>query len=242
LVNRIIAVSNIAKLPIADLKRLFVQWGEYYTIPLHWKSRQWLFFAGFIVLLVVSTGLDEPIRYLFLAVHGSVEGAVCGVVHWFGTGRPSLYLFIGLYVGGAALASEKTRLGGLMILQSYLYSGAITISLKSIVGRWRPAAGHGHLTFSPMIAGPNAHLSFPSGDVAVVFSLAIVMAHLWRNRLWKVFWILLAILTSLSRIYYDAHWFSDVAFSTVNAVAAATWVVRRYEQERGPAVVSDLAT
>ena len=30
--------------------------------------------------------------------------------HWFGTGYPTLYFFLGLYVGGLALNSEKVRL------------------------------------------------------------------------------------------------------------------------------------
>jgi membrane-associated phospholipid phosphatase len=214
---------------IVDIKRLFKDWATYYTLPFHWKLKQWMLFIAFISLTVISAHFDEPIRYLFFTIHGPFEDAACKFVHLFGTGLPSLYLFIGLYTGGLILNSEKTKSGGLMILQAYLYSGVITISLKSIVGRWRPAAGHGHLTFSPLIVGPNAHLSFPSGDVAVVFSLSLVMAGLSKNTLWKASWILLAVLTSLSRIYYDAHWFSDVVFSTVNAAVAGMWVLKRWK-------------
>ncbi len=179
--------------------------------------------------MVVSAYFDEPIRYLFFNIHGLVEDSVCRSVRWFGTGWANLYLLIGFYFIGYIFKSERTRIRGVMILQSYLYSGAITIILKSLVGRWRPAAGHGHLTFSPFVTAPNAHLSFPSGDVAVVFSLAIVMVGFFKNPLWRSAWIILAILTSLSRIYYDAHWFSDVMFSTVNAIMAGMWVVRRLE-------------
>jgi membrane-associated phospholipid phosphatase len=216
-----------------DLKKLFVDWGKYYALPAHWKKRQWLLFVGFLSTVVVSLFFDEPIRYLFFTIHGPMLDAVFKFAHWFGTGFPTLYIFLGLYVSGLAFSSEKTRLGGLMLLQSYLYSGAITNSLKSIVGRWRPAAGHGHLSFTPFTTTPNAHLSFPSGDVAVVFSLAIVMAGLSNNKLWKALWIIVAVLTSLSRIYYDAHWFSDVVFSTVNAVVAGLWVVKKYKTENG---------
>jgi len=212
---------------LADFKRLFVDWGRYYLLPLHWKRKQWLFFAGFIWLIVISAYFDEPIRYLSFTIHGPAEDSVCRFVHWFGTGWANLYLLIGFYAVGFIAGKEKVRLTGVMILQSYLYSGAITISLKSLVGRWRPVVGHGHLTFSPFVTAPNAYLSFPSGDVAVVFSLAIVMMSLSKNILWKSLWIILAIMTSLSRIYYDAHWFSDVVFSTVNAVAAGVWVVKR---------------
>lgn len=229
----------------SDFKKLFIDWGKYYAIPAHWRAGQWILFVGFLSAVVVSAYFDEPMRYLFFTIHGPMLDAVFKFAHWFGTGYPTLCIFLGLYIGGLALNSEKTRSGGLMVLQSYLYSGAITISLKSIIGRWRPAAGHGHLTFSPWTTTPNAHLSFPSGDVAVVFSLSIVMAGLFQPGddasqqkknailLWQGSWILLAVLTSLSRIYYDAHWFSDVVFSTVNAGVAGVWVVKKYRIETG---------
>ena len=205
-------------------------WGNYYMLPLRWKGKQWLLFAVFISMVVISARFDEPIRYLVFTIHGATEDGLCRFVRWFGTGWASLYLFIGLYACGLILNSNKARSGGLSILQSYLYPGAITISLKSIVGRWRPAAGHGHLAFSPMTITPNAHLSFPSGDVAVVWGLVVVMMSLSRNIAWKTAWILLAILTSLSRIYYDAHWFSDVTFSIMNSVAAGIWVVHNAKE------------
>ncbi|MGB6063578.1 MAG: phosphatase PAP2 family protein, partial [Desulfomonilaceae bacterium] len=73
------------------------------------------------------------------------------------------------------------------------------------------------------------YLSFPSGDAAVAFALAIVMAGLVKNKLWQFLWILIAVLTCLSRLYYNAHWFSDVVFSAVNASVAGVWLVRRYQ-------------
>jgi len=188
--------------------------------------KEWFLFGGFILLVVISTYFDEPIRYFFFTLHGTTTDSIARFVHWFGTGWANLYLLIGFYVTGVFLKRERIRLTGVMILQSYLYSGVITISLKSLVGRWRPSVGHGHLTFSPLVTAPNAHLSFPSGDVAVIFSLAIVMMSLSKNVLWKSAWIILAILTSVSRIYYDAHWFSDVVFSAVNAIVAGWWVVK----------------
>ena len=221
-------MNNRLKNLSQDFKKLFADWGKYYALPLRWRTKQWLLFIGFVSLVVISADFDEPIRYFFFVIHGPTEDAVCKFAHWFGTGIPTLYVFLGLYLAGLVLKWNKTRIAGLMILQSYLYSGVITTSLKSIIGRWRPAAGHGHLTFSPMIVGPNAHLSFPSGDVAVVFALAVVMAGFSRNVLWKSLWVILAVLTSLSRIYYDAHWFSDVVFSTVNAGVAGIWLVRQY--------------
>lgn len=214
---------------------LFTEWGEYYSEVFRWREKQWMYFAGFISVVMVAAYLDEPVRYLFFTIHGHLEDRIAGYVHWYGTGHATLYAFLLVYICGAVFASWKWRVRGMMILQSYLYSGVITIALKSIVGRWRPYTGRGHLMFSPMITGPNAHLSFPTGDAAVAFALSIVLAGYSRNIAWKIFWILVAVLTSLSRIYYDVHWFSDVVFSTVNATVAAAWLVRRYGRKAGAA-------
>ncbi len=216
-----------------DFKRLFVEWGKYYSLPLSWKLKQWLIFGELMLLVVISAYFDEPVRYFFFTLHGPVENKIAGFVHLFGTGRPTLWLFFAFYIVGFAANWKKARDYGIMLVQGFLYPGLITIALKSAVGRWRPWNGHGHLTFSPFITGPNAYLSFPSGDVAVVFGLSIVMASLVDNKIWKALWILLAILDSLSRIYYDAHWFSDVVFSTINAGIGTWWIVKNYRRTEG---------
>lgn len=228
-------MNNRLKTVGGDFKKLFVEWGEYYSLPRGWKLKQWLILVEFLLLVWIAAYFDESVRYFSLTMHGPLEDKIAAFVHSFGTGKPSLYIFLAIYLGGLIARSERVRLGGLMILQSFLYSGLITILLKSLVGRWRPNQWHGNLTFHPFIFGPNAYLSFPSGDVAVVFALSVVMAGLWRNRVWQFAWILLAVLTSFSRIYYNAHWLSDVIFSTVNASVAGMWVVRRYRSalERG---------
>lgn len=216
-----------------DFKRLWFEWGEYYAAPKKWKAKQWTVFVEFLLIVFIMAYFDEPLKYYSLTIHGPLENGIAGFVHIFGTGKITLYLFVGIYVAGVAINSEKIRAGGMMIAQSFLYSGLITISLKSLVGRWRPNQWHGHLTFSPLITGPNAYLSFPSGDAAVAFALAIVMAGFFKNKFWKAAWILIAVLTSLSRIYYNAHWLSDIFFSGVNASVAGVWLVRRYHAKYG---------
>ncbi|HEY9166096.1 MAG TPA: phosphatase PAP2 family protein [Candidatus Kryptonia bacterium] len=222
--NRIIDLGR-------DLKRLFIDWGTYYSSPVRWKLRGWVYTALFASVVVIAFRFDEPIRYFFFALHTHFADRLAGYLHWYGTGYATLYVFLGLYLCGLLFNFPRTRLKGIMVLQAYLYSGLITISLKSLVGRFRPFAGKGFLAFTPLVAGPNSHLSFPSGDVAVAFSLSIILAGFSRNWVWRSVWIIIAMLTSLSRMYYDAHWFSDVIFSTVNASAAAIWLLRSHEDE-----------
>ena len=206
-----------------------MEWGKYYALPLHWKKKEWLLFGDFILLVLAAVYLDEPIRYFFFTLHGPIQDAVFNFGHWYGRGFATLYLFLGFYLVGLTLNSEPTRLKGLMIGQAYLYSGLITISLKSIVGRWRPYVGHGHLVFTPFITAPNDYLSFPSGHTAVAFSLSTVMAGFSKNKIWKIFWFTIAAITGLSRIYHDDHWFSDVVFSTVNGIVVGFWLLKQYE-------------
>ncbi len=216
-----------------DFKELWVQWGKYYSTPKKWQLKQWLIFIEILLVVFISAYFDEPLRYYFMTIHYPIENRIAGFVHIFGTGKVTLWLFAGLYVFGLLINSERIRAGGLLVAQSFLYSGAITIALKSLVGRWRPNQWHGHLTFSPLITGPNAYLSFPSGDAAVSFALAIVMAGFFKNKLWKSLWILIAVLDAFSRLYYTAHWFSDIFFSSINATVAGIWLVNRYHAKYG---------
>ncbi|MGB8319092.1 MAG: phosphatase PAP2 family protein, partial [Ignavibacteriaceae bacterium] len=38
----------------------------------------------------------------------------------------------------------------------------------------------------------------------------VIAAGIFKNKIWKIFWYLIAVITSIGRIYHDQHWFSDV--------------------------------
>lgn len=200
-----------------------------------WKER-----AAALLLLTcaVLTGafwLDGSVRTWLLTAHNSALDILGNVGHWFGGGQPTAWLFFCLYFGGLLLGLVTIRKWGLLIGKSYLLSGLITNAVKFLVGRWRPFTDHGSLTFTPLSAGPNAHLSFPSGHVTVAFALAVVMASMNRNWVWRILWIALASITAFSRMYHDQHWLSDVIFSISNGTAVSIWLVKRYQAASVPA-------
>jgi membrane-associated phospholipid phosphatase len=80
----------------------------------------------------------------------------------------------------------------------------------------------------PFTTGPNDHLSLPSGDATVAFALSAVMAGMIENRLWKIAWYGLAVVTALSRIYHDQHWLSDVLLSTIIGTIVGVWMVNKH--------------
>jgi len=96
----------------------------------------------------------------------------------------------------------KKRKQGLMFTSLMLADGLLLYIIKELIGKARPLNG---LT---MITG----FSFPSGHAAagvVFFGLILYIIGGKRKKL--VFpCIILMVLIALSRIYLNAHWFSDV--------------------------------
>ncbi len=147
------------------------------------KSIQQISFPGF------STSM------IFLTTIGNVEWAVLtiiGVVIFFASlGKNFNALFFVISVGGAE---------------------ALSLSLKAIIGRPRPAAD-----LIKQLGTYLVHDSFPSGHVLYFVGCFGFLYYLSYSRLkkgklrdfYQVFFLLLIIGIGISRIYVGAHWFSD---------------------------------
>lgn len=171
-----------------------------------------------IMLIYASFFLDNIIRSQFSQIHNSIFDFIFSFGHWYGDGSLTYSLFLLLYIGGIFFLNDKFRDTGLLIAESFIFSGLISLSVKSFFGRWRPYTGHGSLAFLWFTFGPNDHLSFPSGHATVAFALSSVAAGATSKVYLKVFYYFLAIITAFSRIYHDQHWFSDVFLSSVIGV------------------------
>lgn len=66
----------------------------------------------------------------------------------------------------------------------------------------------------------------PSGDVAVAFAFSTVAASVLQNKLWKIFWYGIAVLTSLGRIYHDQHWFTDVILAAAISISITQVILK----------------
>lgn len=128
-------------------------------------------------------------------------------------GVPAEVIFICLLVWVYDPARWK---GLLLILGAILGAGAVSEAFKSVCGRVRPI---GTLAHSHLNDGLNVwhwwrgfhtqkDLSFPSGHACVAFAMAAALTYLSpRGR--RLF-LLVAFLTSISRVVMQAHFYSDI--------------------------------
>lgn len=203
-----------------------------------WDIKEIKYCISFCVVLVLCFFDDEFVRGFVKIIHTDLLDQLFFYAHWYG--KPPLtisvfliFYFIGLfytieakegYSTNITLGKENLRTIGLKIFEAFIFSGIIVTTIKSIFGRWRPFTEHGNSSFVFFTLGPYEHLSLPSGDVAVAFSFSVIIAGLYKNKLWKIFWYLLASITAVGRIYHDQHWLSDVITAAAISIFIATHI------------------
>ena len=193
--------------------------------PLKWDSKQINYFLYFLALLTLCFYVDVFFRDYVKTIHNNFYDAVFSYADKYGKPPLTIYVFILFYFGGLFIVKNKIRIIGVKIFESFIFSGIIITIIKSIIGRWRPYTGHGNWSFVPFTFGPNDHLSFPSGDVAVAFAFSVIIAGIFENKLWKIFWYLIAAITSIGRIYHDQHWLSDVTAAAILTIYIGNFII-----------------
>jgi len=178
---------------------------------------------GYLLLFL----LDQFVRELFAKLHNSTNDFIISIGHYYGKLYLIFFTFILFYLIGLIINKERIRKIGLMFFEAFIISGIIVTVLKSLLGRWRPYTGNGNFSFIPFTLGPNDHLSLPSGDVATAFAFSVIAASLIKNKLWKGFWFLLAIITAIGRIYNDQHWLTDVTLAAFISIIVSYHIIQQ---------------
>jgi len=202
-----------------DLLTILQETKSYCIIITKAAGKNVYLFSSVFILYLLLFFVDPTVRYWFSEIHTPFFDTVFSIGHFYGKLYIIIVTIIIFYVGGLIFRKGNIRIIGLKFFESFFISGVIVTILKSLLGRWRPYTEHGNFAFVFFTAGPNEHLSLPSGDVAVAFAFSTVAASLIDNKLWKIFWYLLAVLTFLGRIYHDQHWFTDVIMAAIISVS-----------------------
>ena len=200
-----------------DLRHLGASFVKVYPMAFRRIFIHWQMTLAAIFAIISSFYLDIPFQDLITGIHNDTINSLFDFGRWYGTGMPTLYLFLGLYIGGLILKKYKLRETGLLIGESYLFSGFITLIFKSAFGRFRPYTHKGDFAFYGWNWANNDMFSYISGHAAVSFALSTILASTTDNYYLKSFYYLLAVITCFSRIYHNQHWLSDVVSAAVSA-------------------------
>ena len=200
-------MKELLKGDLRHVKDAFVK-----VYPLSFKTavNHWGITISSLLAITFSFYLDEAVWTIVAGIKSSAVDAIFTFGRWYGSGQPTLYLFIGLYLLGLIFKKYKMRETGLLVGESYIFSGLITLLFKSAIGRWRPYTNQGELAFGGWSWTNNDQFSYYSGHAAVAFALSTILAAQTENKYLKAFYFLIAGITCLSRIYHNQHWFSDV--------------------------------
>ena len=124
------------------------------------------------------------------------------------------------------------RKAGITAVAAMFFSFILNnLLLKNIIARTRPYEVIDGLT---LLVAPATDYSFPSGHSATSFAAAVVFAKMfgWRRGIW---FLVLALCISLSRLYVGIHYPTDVMFGIVSGAlmgGLGIWAVEKVYREK----------
>jgi len=188
--------------------------------------------AALVALPLVILWLDPLTDSVRLALH-SVPGMgpLMEAARPFGKFATQMMMIVPAFLAARFVRWRPASCWLALTLVAILISGAATTALKLAVRRERPAATSDQIhadTLRAAIATGKC-MSFPSGDVSSAFAICCVLAA-FVPRL-RGTGNAIACLVAVSRIYFGAHYLSDVIAGALLGSLSAGWllVVTRYK-------------
>ncbi len=206
--------------------------------PFEWDSSYFFIVPPVVLGTYILSIFDEPVHSGVMASRKYEKSAVMKFGEFYG--RPIVpqvsALVLNLY--GLAANSPKANQIGLEIYESYLIANGITTFLKGAFGRARPYDNKGAYNFTPFPSGANGHYALPSGHTTVAFSVSSVLASYAKSTWLKALIYSPAVITAVSRVYNNHHWFSDVFLGGAIGYLVGNYLVSRHNNiEKNSSVI-----
>ena len=205
-----------------NFSQFWKETGHFFTTPLHWGGTDFLMIGSLAAGTAVAAVLENPARDVIFSNRALYQSFPAKVGNFYGGLYTPFILFAGY--GGYSLVTGdiKARKIAYELGQACLYAGAITVALKTIIGRARPLANEGKGSFH-FFKGFFPDDAFPSGHVTEAMTLSTVLAFNTDNLLWKIIAYLPVPFTLFSRGYEGWHWVSDCVFAAGIGFFTAKW-------------------
>ncbi|TCK64800.1 PAP2 superfamily protein [Winogradskyella wandonensis] len=209
--------ETIWQLAKYDTKQTLKSVGHAFTQPLRWNGKDFTKLGILIGGTAAMTFADEPLQEFIQRQAGDFPRVVRDFGWYFGSPQNYFMANAGLYGFGLFTKNEKIRKTSVLIISSSITSGLIQTFTKNAIGRARPSREAGHLEFSSF-ANESSFRSFPSGHTVLSVTMAHAIAKQFENTWVKAGIYTIGAIPPISRLIDDAHWFTDIAFSTVLSI------------------------
>lgn len=197
-----------------------------YKRPLSWQKKEWLQFAAVGAATAAATFIDEPMDVFFNKHETPFFNKLASVGDFLGQPEYNFPFYTAMWGSGIIFRNDWLRNTGAMVFASYTISGLVQTISKEATGRARPSAEEGNMSFKPFEGGK--YHSFPSGHGMLSISTAWVLARQTEFVPLKVVFFSMPVVVSWSRLYDNAHWFSDIILGTALGIASAETVLKYY--------------
>jgi membrane-associated phospholipid phosphatase len=211
--------------------------GKYFTAPIHFTGKEWLYTAGLAAGTVsIMTGDKEVKTKISRNSNSDYHHDFWDVPTAYGyTIYPAAFGGL-VYAAGLFTGHDNVRITGRLILESIAFAGIVAEALKVITGRTRPYYTDSQWDFKWFKAADSLN-SFPAGHTTVAFAFSTILAE--RIGTWwsRVLFYGLASLTAYARVLNNQHWLSDVVFGGLLGFGTG-WFVLNRENEREKALLN----
>lgn len=208
---------TIGSLVKHDLKFTLKSVGHSFKKPLSWKGKDIGKLGGLVVGTLALSPLDNEVNRYFLRNKKSFPKILRDFGWYFGSPQNYFMANAGLYGFGLFTKNEKIRKTSVLIIASSITSGLIQTTLKTAVGRARPSSGLGSKDFE-LFSPKASHHSFPSGHTVLAITMSHAIAKQFKNIWIKTGIYTIGAIPPISRLVDNAHWLTDVAFSTALSI------------------------
>jgi membrane-associated phospholipid phosphatase len=199
----------------------------YFTAPVRWDGRDWLWFAGAIAATGVAHHYDTDVRTHFIQTEGPTVGQNS---HDGQDALPTAAVFLGTWLYAGITDSSAGRHEVWDMAEATVLSGVTAYALKYAAGREDPYQS----------SDPNAWReggrSFPSFHSTAAFAVGTVLAESGNDEYRWVRRVLgygLGVATSYERLRHNAHWLSDTVAGAALGIASAHFVLNRDDSSTG---------
>lgn len=212
--------SNFMDTTIDDTKTLV-------TSPARWERSDFNTALAIVAATGAIMAVDDEIQETIQHNRSSTLTSISSVTREFGNISLVVPALVGTYAIADSKGDERLKHTALLAIESNVVSGVLFVmTLKKLGGRHRPRDHYPSDTWEGPIQN-DSHYSFPSGHATVAFSTAAVVSeHYGHVPYVTPISYGLATVTSLSRMYDNKHWASDVFFGAALGYFTAKAIMR----------------